>query len=1086
MNASPKQQLVNAPSAKTRRPVQVETLEAFESLETEETALPSPGLDFRRPFESFSRFPAVDPTAPQFPVQANVIVGPSADPHERAADRIAARVVEGVQRRGAGFDAGVGAELRRTIPLAAGPSTAELEAANALGPQIESARLGGRRFADSVRAPMERAFGVDLRGVKVHTDAHADRLNASLGAVAFTTGRDIFFRHGAFAPEQPQGRELLAHELAHVMQQGRVPASHAPTGPLTYVQRRLKVSFVASNLLNEPKDAETIVAGMLGRLEVLDRKIGDRVRGVLERKEFTDKLRELLASEVDEGAVDLDDEQQLSYLYLQVEGRIPNLETGKTRTNQETLDKVKTASIAATEKLEKYNADVVEHLKKINDKAELIDLVILGAGASVAYYLSSSGRDVDLNKTIIIGQQQPWESQRGVSGSVNHPMNMIDPTYQGRDILEEGLASRQEFSERVEKIIARVKNRKKQDVTSVEKVLVPATAFFYYQITAGTDVYYARRVVAGLGIGAHANPGNITSDDPSGKLPEIEAFPRVMDMDTFQQAASKGRLSPDTVKSIVLVGPNAAIDVMSTALRKKQSTNDRGYDEITWVTSKDPFFLPGTDNEFVKKIYEDALDLNSLVSKGVTSKVEIVKASYLGVKASATGVAVATGVRGKPVAKTVSGSIMVYGIGPDVDLIRDVYKNITLVPVYDLSHRFNETVDPKKVADDIRKSFAQKDADGELFEPDWIRDYVVNAAKTIGGFAPLTRELTDAPVPAPARVKEPLLRTLPAVVAVQAARAEGDLSSLEIIGGSAFRLASEVNNKSKLMRYTYVSQSFKALAEIRVPEVEKKLAKRKLAPDVRAEAGTFFKLLIEIAGKAKAIAAQLETGPYEQPKSPALGAIDKSIEELRESHCKLADAPPFKLPTIPNVAPEQESEKSRATRLLTGLLNEAGNNLSQLAELREVVYDFGNTAAALMKSVAFSLPANVALNDQLTPSRSGVEALLMHLSPNVHKGVNLITSDAHIIAAHLASGYESIPAALTNYLVARIVYERRHLPLDKAPLPRPDPKKDPKSGEFLLEQQRAFQDGWNEKFEELDKLFNDAEQRLKKSPNQKQ
>jgi hypothetical protein len=53
----------------------------------------------------------------------------------------------------------------------------------------------------------------------VHADAEADALSRSLNARAFTTGTDIFFSQGAHNPGSSGGRELLAHELTHVVQQ---------------------------------------------------------------------------------------------------------------------------------------------------------------------------------------------------------------------------------------------------------------------------------------------------------------------------------------------------------------------------------------------------------------------------------------------------------------------------------------------------------------------------------------------------------------------------------------------------------------------------------------------------------------------------------------------------------------------------------------------------------------------------------------------------------------------------------------------------------------------------------------------------
>lgn len=70
-------------------------------------------------------------------------------------------------------------------------------------------------------------LGADLNGVRVHTDARADMLSRSLNAEAFTVGRDVFFRQGAYAPGSGEGRKLLTHELTHVAQQGGTQPSIA-------------------------------------------------------------------------------------------------------------------------------------------------------------------------------------------------------------------------------------------------------------------------------------------------------------------------------------------------------------------------------------------------------------------------------------------------------------------------------------------------------------------------------------------------------------------------------------------------------------------------------------------------------------------------------------------------------------------------------------------------------------------------------------------------------------------------------------------------------------------------------------------
>ncbi|MBV9301595.1 MAG: DUF4157 domain-containing protein [Acidobacteriaceae bacterium] len=84
---------------------------------------------------------------------------------------------------------------------------------------IERERGGGNGLDNGTRAEMETFFGADFDGVRIHTDSNADALNHDVNAIAFTTGHDIFFRHGTYRPGTSTGKELLAHELTHVVQE---------------------------------------------------------------------------------------------------------------------------------------------------------------------------------------------------------------------------------------------------------------------------------------------------------------------------------------------------------------------------------------------------------------------------------------------------------------------------------------------------------------------------------------------------------------------------------------------------------------------------------------------------------------------------------------------------------------------------------------------------------------------------------------------------------------------------------------------------------------------------------------------------
>lgn len=77
----------------------------------------------------------------------------------------------------------------------------------------------GQNLDASTRAEMESAFGEDFSQVRVHTDAEAERATETVDARAMTHGKDIYFNTGEYDPSSRAGKEALAHELTHVMQQ---------------------------------------------------------------------------------------------------------------------------------------------------------------------------------------------------------------------------------------------------------------------------------------------------------------------------------------------------------------------------------------------------------------------------------------------------------------------------------------------------------------------------------------------------------------------------------------------------------------------------------------------------------------------------------------------------------------------------------------------------------------------------------------------------------------------------------------------------------------------------------------------------
>ena len=83
----------------------------------------------------------------------------------------------------------------------------------------EALRGPGRPLDSATRSYMEPRFGYDFSNVRVHTDDKAALAARSINAVSYTSGTDIAFDSGRYAPHSAQGRQLLAHELTHVAQQ---------------------------------------------------------------------------------------------------------------------------------------------------------------------------------------------------------------------------------------------------------------------------------------------------------------------------------------------------------------------------------------------------------------------------------------------------------------------------------------------------------------------------------------------------------------------------------------------------------------------------------------------------------------------------------------------------------------------------------------------------------------------------------------------------------------------------------------------------------------------------------------------------
>jgi hypothetical protein len=170
---------------------------------------------------------------PRIALQRKLVVGAVDDPLEREADRVADHVMrmpaatptrssapllrrkcscEGSGERCAACSAEQEEVLHRKATSAVTPAEAPPIVHDVL-------RSPGQPLDPATRGYFEPRFGHDFSQVRVHRSTIAERSAQQLGAHAYAVGNDLVFSAGRYMPRTDQGKSLIAHELAHVVQQ---------------------------------------------------------------------------------------------------------------------------------------------------------------------------------------------------------------------------------------------------------------------------------------------------------------------------------------------------------------------------------------------------------------------------------------------------------------------------------------------------------------------------------------------------------------------------------------------------------------------------------------------------------------------------------------------------------------------------------------------------------------------------------------------------------------------------------------------------------------------------------------------------
>jgi hypothetical protein len=184
------------------------------------------------------------------PLQTKLRINEPGDQYEQEADRVAEKVMRMP-------------ETDVSKPLREGRTPLVQRRVTSAGTEVMEAPLvvhdvlnqPGQPLDAATRAFFEPRFGHDFSFIRIHADSTAAESARQIGAAAYTLGRHIVFDSGRFESHTMAGRQLLAHELTHAIQQEASPGSPEPAGSFSpsTIQRAVGFEFQTKNILTTNK-----------------------------------------------------------------------------------------------------------------------------------------------------------------------------------------------------------------------------------------------------------------------------------------------------------------------------------------------------------------------------------------------------------------------------------------------------------------------------------------------------------------------------------------------------------------------------------------------------------------------------------------------------------------------------------------------------------------------------------------------------------------------------------------------------------------------------------------------------------------
>jgi hypothetical protein len=287
-----------------------------------------------------------------------------------------------------------------------GPVSDDIEA------EIQNARGSGQALAPDLQTQMGQAIGADFSGVRVHTDARSDALNRSVGARAFTTGQDVFFKQGEYQPGNKGGQELIAHELTHVKQQSGTEAISRKFTAYGWTDSKQEDSPLV--IKSDEKEAESIIKAIAD-----DPMSVKALNEIWENYDEAYKHKPQQRYKLRTKTKEIHDSKEERYKALKSYAENHNHETGVIyKDSYPHLYFLWVNCITSQFSLLAAEAESPETERQDNH----YDTVILGVGAAAGYYIMGNLATMTPENTAVIGTVQPWDKNDPMARAIalNH------------------------------------------------------------------------------------------------------------------------------------------------------------------------------------------------------------------------------------------------------------------------------------------------------------------------------------------------------------------------------------------------------------------------------------------------------------------------------------------------------------------------------------------------------------------------------------------------------------------------------------------------------------------------------------------